>query len=69
MATYRQIQDDIRKRHGRTVKTCWIAHVKDLNGLRLRVALNRSSSDRREEPCPTAMRPIIEASMRRFGML
>ena len=33
MPTYRDIQEDVKKLHGRTVKTCWIAHVKELNGL------------------------------------
>lgn len=69
MATYRQIQDDIKKRHGRVVKTCWIAHVKELNGLNPRKAPNRISSSKREVPCPIAVRPIIEASMRRLGMI
>lgn len=69
MATYRAIQEDIKNRHGRTVKTCWIAHVKELNGLHPRVAPNRHSKAKREVPCPPDMRPIIEASMRRLGML
>jgi hypothetical protein len=69
MATYRAIQEDIRRRHGRTVKTCWIAHVKELNGLHPRVAPNRHSKAKREVPCPPAIRPLIEASMRRLGML
>ena len=69
MATYRQIQDDIRKRHGRTVKTCWIAHVKELNGLPLRAAPNRHARSKREVPCPPKFRPLIEASMRRLRML
>ena len=69
MPTYRQIQEDVRKRHGRSVKTCWIAHVKEMNGLHPRVAPNRRSRTKREVPCPAEIRPIIEASMRRFGML
>lgn len=69
MATYRQIQDDIRAHNGRSVKTCWIAHVKELNGLRPRVAHNRLSPQRRAEPCPPKWRPIIEESMRHLGML
>ncbi len=69
MATYRDIQIDIRKRHGRTIKTCWIAHVKELNGLRPRVAPNRSSIAKRQVPCPPQMRPLIEASMRRLKVL
>ena len=69
MATYRQIQDDIKKRHGRVVKTCWIAHVKELNGLNPRRAPNRRPSNKREVPCPIEIRPIIEASMRRLGVI
>ncbi len=69
MATYKQIQEDIRARHNRTVKTCWIAHVKELNGLPVRVAANRYTKDQRQVPCPGELRPIIEASMKRLGML
>jgi hypothetical protein len=29
MATYKQIQDDIRSIHKVVVKSCWIAHVKE----------------------------------------
>lgn len=69
MATYKQIQDDIRSQDGRTVQSCWIAHVKELNGLKVRSAPNRHSARTRVKPCPENMRPIIEASMRRFGMI
>lgn len=69
MATYREIQDDIRSREGRAVKTCWIAHVKELNGLPLRSASNRRSASERVYPCPPEMRLLIEASMRRLGVL
>lgn len=69
MATYRAIQEDVRIRHGRTVKTCWIAHVKELNGLELRSAPNRQSAATRVNPCPSEVRPLIEDSMRRLGML
>ncbi|MGB4765719.1 MAG: hypothetical protein WBH09_02280 [Rugosibacter sp.] len=69
MATYSQIQEDIRIRHSLSVKTCWIAHVKELNGLPLRAAPNRKRPDARVAPCPEPMRPIIEESMRRLGMI
>jgi hypothetical protein len=68
-ATYRQIQADIRARHNRAVKNCWIAHVKELNGLAPHPAPNRQSLEKRVYPCPPAMRPLIEESMRRFGLL
>ncbi len=69
MATYKQIQEDIRSQHGKVVKACWIAHVKELNGLNLRSAPNRLSVDDRVNTCPTNIRGLIEESMRRFGMI
>ena len=51
------------------MKNCWIAHVKELNGLPLRVAWNRQSKAKRKHPCPPEVRPIIEASIRRLDSL
>lgn len=69
MATYKQIQNDVRQRHHITVKSCWIAHVKELNGLSPRPAPNRITSDKRKYPCPDDIRPIIEDSMKNLGLL
>ena len=69
MATYRDIQEDVRRRYGRTVKTCWIAHVKELNGIRPRRSPNRIDPNRRMHPCPASVRLLIEESMRRLGMI
>jgi hypothetical protein len=69
MATYKQIQEDVRARHGRVVKTCWISHVKEQNGLHMRTAPNRQSPEMRVYPCPVEVREVIEDSMRRLGML
>jgi hypothetical protein len=69
MATYAQIRKDVRTRHGLYVQNCWIAHVKELNGLTSRLAPNRLSLDARAKPCPVETQPIIEASMRRFKMI
>jgi hypothetical protein len=68
MATYEEIQKDVKDHHHRTMKTCWIAHVKELNGLPVRNAWNRESNNR-TYPCPSQERDWIEESMRRFGML
>lgn len=69
MATYDQVQEYVRAHYGRTVKTCWIAHVKELNGLPVRTAPNRFSLESRENPCPDRFRPMIEEAMRHFGMI
>lgn len=47
----------------------WIAHVKELNGLIVKSAPNRQSPTSHAERCPEDMRPLIEASLRRLGML
>ncbi|MBC8492748.1 MAG: hypothetical protein H8D43_03100 [Chloroflexi bacterium] len=69
MATYKQIQDYVKERHGCTVKTCWIAHVKELNGLKLHRAPNREAGDKRKNPCPPSKRLLIEEAMRHYGMI
>jgi len=69
MATYRDVQRVVRELCGRSVKTCWIAHVKELNGLPVRRAPNRASAGRRVNPCPLWARPIIEQAMRHLEML
>jgi len=69
MATYKEIQEDIKNKHGRSVKSCWIAHVKELNGLQPKVAQNRLSKESRKFPCPPKIQPLIESSMRDFGMI
>lgn len=69
MATYEEIQEYVKKRYGYTVKTCWIAHVKELNGLKPRVAPNRISGDSRANPCPESRRPMIEEAMQHYGMI
>jgi hypothetical protein len=69
MATYNQNRDDVQEKHGRYVQNCWIAHVKEQNGLPMKAAHNRQSKDQRAKPCPDDVKPLIEATMRRFGMV
>jgi hypothetical protein len=69
MATYRQIQERIKKTDWIVVKTCWIAHVKEMCGLNPRNASNRISNTIREQPCPPAKVPIIKKTLRHFGMV
>ena len=67
MATYQQIQDWVKVKHGVVPKTCWIAHCKELAGLPVRAAPNRQGE--RSEPCPAAKREPIMAAFRHFGMV
>ncbi len=69
MATYAQIQNHIRAKHGTVVKSCWIAHVKEIHGLPKRIAYNRTSETKREYPCPEAVQILIEVAFKHFNML
>ena len=68
MASYAEIQRWVKQQHGWVPKTCWIAHVKALNGLPVRTAWNRRGAGR-VVPCPDGKRPAIEAAFQHFGML
>jgi hypothetical protein len=68
MATYKQIQDWVKKEYGFDPKTCWIAHVKELSGLPVRRAWNRRGA-KRENPCPPEKVESIREALRHFGMI
>ena len=65
--TYRQIQASVKEAAGFVPKTDWIAHVKELNGLRLKQTYK--TRRKRLEPCPPNKRKAIEDALRRFGFL
>ena len=69
MATYSQITDWIRKKHGFTAQTCWIADVKSARGLTRGQAPNRISSTVKVKPCPANRRAAIEDALRHFQMI
>jgi hypothetical protein len=58
MATYAEIQKLVKQRHGITVKTCWIADVKEQLGMPMRKAPNRQGQIR-IHPCPPEKRAAI----------
>ena len=64
--TYKQIQKEVMDRFDINIETCWIAHVKELNGIPVRRAWNRQGKERKN-PCPDAIRPFIEKVMRGQG--
>lgn len=68
MATYRQIQNWVKAEYGFCPKTCWIAHCKELAGLEVQPAPNRTGKQR-AVPCPVAKREPIMAAFRHFGMV
>ena len=68
MATYREVRDWVKVKHGFVPETCWIAHCKELAGLPLGAAPNRRG-EQRVKPCPPAKRDAIMAAFRHFGMI
>lgn len=69
MATYKEIQSFVKNKYGFSVKTCWIAHVKEIKGLKPRVAPNRESLKKRKYPCPKDKVAAIEDAFRNLGLL
>ena len=68
MPTYVDVQKCVKAQFGFVPKTCWIAHVKELNGLNTRRAQNRGSGSRKY-PCPTDKRIAIEKCLRHLGVI
>ena len=68
MATYKDIQEYVKRRYGYTVKTCWIAHVKEICGLPINNAANRISYSR-TNPCPYDKVNSIMEAFKYFGMI
>ena len=61
-ATYEDIQNYVKTHHGFTVKTCWIAHMKEVCGLKTKKASNRIDPVERKYPCPEdKQKYILEA--------
>ncbi|HKZ43077.1 MAG TPA: hypothetical protein VJ044_19115 [Candidatus Hodarchaeales archaeon] len=68
MATYKEAQERYRKLHGKTVETCWIAHVLAENGKTSRIAPNRIGKERRN-PCPDKYWKSLESVLKELKML
>lgn len=70
MATYKQIQEYVRREIGKVPKSCWIAHCKELYGLPVRKAYNRQNVHIRQVPCnDPKMKSAIRKAFEHFGML
>ena len=69
MGMYRKIQGYVREHYGYTPKSCWIAHAKELCGLRPKPAPNRRNLDSRVNPCPANKLEHIKAAFAHFGMI
>ncbi len=67
MATYKDVQREVKLSAGFVPKTCWIAHVLQLLGIRLRQAANRIRPEERKHPCPPENRPAMVAALYKLG--
>ena len=65
MATYKDIQISVKKQHGIVVQSCWIAHVKALCGLPIRV----SPDDPEDKAVPATMEASDRRSHAAFRMV
>ena len=66
--TYSQAQDLYRKRHGKVIKTCWIADVLRSHGKTKRKAWNRIGS-KPLYPCPPNIKKQIETVLKELNMI
>lgn len=69
MATYKQIQEYIKKEFGFLCKSCWIAHMKEFCGLSVKISPRKISSNIRQVPCPENKKEAIRAAFRYFHMI
>ena len=69
MATYKEIQTYVRENHSITIKTCWIADMKEKCGLPKKIAPNRISKDSKVYPCPVDKEEIIKEAFKHFEMI
>ena len=69
MATYKEIQAYVKGTYGFLPKTCWIAHMKEICGLPIKMSNNRYSFDKRQKPCPPEKMEAIKGAFRHFKMI
>ena len=67
-ATYSEIQEYVKKKHGKSIKTCWIAHAKEKCGLHPAKAPNRQGK-KRLVPCPDEKFELIKQAFKHYRMI
>ncbi len=68
MATFQEIQNYINVKHGKVVKTCWIAHAKQINGIPLVTASQWHLDSIRNFPCPDEILPLMNEAFLHFKL-
>lgn len=65
--TYKNISEWIKQKYGIVVKTCYIAHVKEMCGIDTRKVWNRCGD--RVYTCPTEYVSMIKNAFRHFDLI
>ncbi len=68
MATYKDIQEWVKEEYGFSIKTCWIADMKEECGLKPKKASNRKE-EKRQYPCPSDKKDQIKNAFKYFNMI
>ena len=69
MATYKEIQQYVKNKYGYYPKGCWIAHMKELSGIKIKISHRRYDENVRTNPCPENKMKDIKEAFIHFGML
>ena len=67
MTSYREIKKFIQEKHGRRIKSSWIAHAKEVYKIPVKGAPNRKGE--RLWPCPKKNLPLIKEAFEHFEMI
>jgi hypothetical protein len=68
MGLYSQVQGWVKECYGFVPQSCWIANVKEQQGLPVRRAPNRQGPER-AKLCPSEKAPAIVAALRYYGLI
>lgn len=69
MATYRMIQNYIKNKYNYIPKTCWIAHAKEVYGIKVKKSINRIDCHDRVYPCPENKLEDLKEAFEYFNMI
>ena len=68
MTSYQEIKNYVLQKHGRRVKSGWIAHAKEVYNIPVKKAPNRKGNERLW-PCPEKRLEQIKEAFTHFEML
>ncbi len=69
MGTYKEIQNYVYNKYGIHIQTCWIAHIKEKQGILSKTASNRIDKNNRVKPCPNNKERYIIEALKFFKMI